>query len=372
MKNSILTGLFVTLCFGISLGQKKTNQLFQLSDPLATKETQALFFNLGKLSQTNVMIGHQDDMAYGVGWRGIKDKSDIKDVSGSYPAVFGWDISKIGKELNIDSVPFVSIRQWIAKAYGMNCVNTISWHEDNPVTKNNAWDPTSAVAAIIPGGKFHDYYKSRLDEVAGFLGSLKSDKGEMIPVIFRPFHEHSGGWFWWGKGNCTANDFISLWRFTVDYLRKEKGLHNLIVSFSTDVFNSPEEFLSFYPGDEYVDMLGFDDYQSVKSYDGVETLAKRLRMIVKIAESKGKIPAMTETGLESVPMADWWTNILLKAIKTDEVTKRISYVLVWRNYTTKHHYAPYPGQTSVSDFLKFKTDPLILFQDKMPEIYHLN
>ena len=52
--------------------------------------------------------------------------------------------------------------------------------------------------------------------------------GEVIPLIFRPFHEMSGSWFWWGGANCEAKDYISLWKETVELLRDKHNLHNLL------------------------------------------------------------------------------------------------------------------------------------------------
>lgn len=49
-------------------------------------------------------------------------------------------------------------------------------------------------------------------------------EGELIPVIFRPYHEHNGDWFWWGKGVNSEEDYIKLWQFTVEYLRDEKDV----------------------------------------------------------------------------------------------------------------------------------------------------
>ena len=71
----------------------KTNDI--LVDTLATAETIALFKNLQQISQTGVLFGHQDDLAYGVGWWAEPSRSDVKEVCGDYPAVYGWDLGDI-------------------------------------------------------------------------------------------------------------------------------------------------------------------------------------------------------------------------------------------------------------------------------------
>src|SRR5690606_16727078 len=194
-----------------------------------TDKTRALYANLLTISNHGFLFGHQDDDAYGVNWRGDRKRSDVKDITGSYPAVHGWDI---GKDLkltqNIDSVPYKNMLKWIRQTYKRGGINTISWHWDNPVTKGSSWDKTPAVKEILPGGSAHSVFTEQLDQLARFFKKCKS------PVIFRPWHEHNGDWFWWGRGNCTEEEYIQLWQFTVKYLRDEQNIHNLIYAFSPD------------------------------------------------------------------------------------------------------------------------------------------
>src|ERR1700733_5341736 len=65
------------------------------ADKKATKETINLYHNLKKLAGRGILFGHQDDLAYGVGWKYIPGKSDIKEVTGDYPAVYGWELGRI-------------------------------------------------------------------------------------------------------------------------------------------------------------------------------------------------------------------------------------------------------------------------------------
>jgi mannan endo-1,4-beta-mannosidase len=334
------------------------------ADKNATKETVSLFANLGKLAQKGFMFGHQDDLAYGVEWRYKDGKSDVQDVTGDYPAVYGWDlggIERINNENNIDGVPFKKMKQFIKQGYERGGVITISWHADSPLgTQKGSWDTThGTVRSILPGGSNHTLFKSWLDKVAGFIGSLKGNKGEAIPVLFRPYHEFTGNWFWWCRNACTDFEFKTLWRFTAFYLQQEKKLHNLLLVYNTsDNWKTKEEFLERYPGDDVVDMLSFDTYQ----YDDpqkndwfVKNTNSLLRMVGEVAAEKDKLFALAETGYEAVPYASWWTETLLKAIGDN----KISYVLIWRNHglanwnKKMHYYAPYKGQVSETDFIKF-------------------
>ena len=335
-------------------------------DKDVSSETKALFINLKNVSKTGILFGHQDDLAYGVYWKEEQDRSDVKEASGAYPAVFGWDVSKLGQsQYNIDSVKFEKMKGWIIQAYKMGGVNTISWHMDNPVTKGDSWDKTPAVYSILPGGENHTWYTQKLDLFADFLSDLKV--GDVfVPIIFRPYHEHTGDWFWWGRGNCNSEEFIALWQFTVKYLRDEKGIHHLLYAYSTDQFKSENDYLEFYPGDDYVDILAYDDYWNVVTPAGRPELIRQLKTIVNLSRERGKVAALSETGYETIPDEDWWTTVLLPGLTSDNTASQIAYVLLWRNGRPDHHYAPYDGHTSAADFKKFKDDPRMIFFDEIP------
>ena len=348
------------------------------TDKNASHPTKALFDNLKKISKEKILFGHQDDLAYGVGWDDWhKNRSDVKDVCGKYPAVFGWDMSKLGNTTyNIDSVDFNQMKGWMKEVYNMGGINTISWHFDNFASGGDAWDikdSLRAVASILPGGENHEAYKIKLNHFADFVNDLEVGTlfKEQVPIIFRPFHEHTGSWFWWGADFCTPEEYKSLWRFTVTYLRDEKGLNNILYAYSPDIFKDEAHYLECYPGDEWVDILGLDDYHDVGLSGHIEHLTERLRTVVKLAEEKDKVAALTETGFESIPQATWWTDKLLDGIKRDTLARKIAWVLVWRNDRPDHHYAPYPQHISAANFVKFSEDPIMLFEDELPELYKL-
>ncbi|MFL5581279.1 MAG: glycoside hydrolase family 26 protein [Gemmatimonadaceae bacterium] len=354
-------------------------------DSRATSETRALFHNLRALARTGVMFGHQDDLAYGVTWSAEPGRSDVKETAGSYPAVYGWDVSGLEREsgANIDGVEFARLRAWILEGYRRGGVITVSWHMDNPVSGGNAWDTTRAVAAILPGGARHAEYRRWLDRFGAFARSLRgpgrTGDTTLVPVVFRPFHENSGGWFWWGRGRATPEEYRALWRYSVHYVRDTLGVHNLLWAYSPNGTgdSTRARVVETYPGDEYVDVIGLDQYfqpPRAGAPDPAEALARLLRVTVEEAEARGKIPALTETGLETVPDSLWWTGTLRRAIAADPVGRRIAWALVWRNANRArerrlHFYAPYPGHPSAADFRRFRDDPLVLFEDELPDLY---
>jgi mannan endo-1,4-beta-mannosidase len=345
-------------------------------DRQATKETKALFHNMGKLAKNHTLFGHQHATEYGHGWQGDENRSDVKSVTGSHPAVIGVDFSGFsGRSPEAIEKAKEEVRKNVVDTYNRGGVTTAAWHFSNPVSGGGFYwvDTVSlpAVKYIIPGGEAHEQYKEILDGIGEWAHSVRGADGKLAPVIFRPFHEFDGGWFWWGKPYASREEFISLWCFTVSYLRDSLDVHNFIYAFSPDnKFNTEAEFLERYPGDEWVDMVGMDNYGDFgRDRYAVDTAAMKLKIVSDYARKAGKLAAFTETGLESIPDTTWWTNTLLRAMRLHDMD--LSYVLVWRNdvRSPTHYYAPYPGHISVPNFMQFYNDPNTLFEKDLKNIY---
>ena len=345
-------------------------------DPDATRATKKLFKNLKKLSRKHTLFAHQHATEYGHGWQGEEDKSDVKSVTGSHPAMIGVDFSGFsGRSEEAIAKAKKDLRKNVVDTYNRGGITTVAWHFSNPVSGGGFYwrDSVSlpAVRYIIPGGEAHEQYKEILKGIGEWAHSIEGDDGALVPIIFRPFHEFDGDWFWWGKSHSTKEEFVALWRFTVSYLRDSMDVHNFLYAFSPDNrFNTEEEFLDRYPGDEWVDMVGMDNYADMgrDRYD-IEDAAKKLKIVSDYARKAKKLAAFTETGLESIPDSTWWTQTLLKTMKTGKM--RLAYVLVWRNdiRSPTHYYAPYPGHASVPDFLEFYNDPYTLFEKDLKRVY---
>ena len=360
----MVSGLFFILFTSFAIAQDDLP-----ADKRATKETVNLYHNLKKSLNKGFLFGHQDDLAYGVGWKYVPGKSDVKEVTGDYPAVYGWELGRIeiDNPVNIDSVPFDKMKQFIRDGYARGGVITISWHLNNPLTGGSAWQPAEGtVASILPGGAKNSLYKEWLDKVALFLSDLKGPHGEPIPIVLRLFHELNGNWFWWGGKNCTADEMKQLWHFTIAYLRDEKNLHNLLYAYNTDRFTTETAYLEKYPGDEWIDITGFDIYQGnsiKKNEDFIAEFDRTLSLLETIAKKRNKIPALTEFGYNGLPDSLWWTHTFLKAM----TGHKIAYVMAWRNAGFKkngsaEYYVPYPGQASADDFRNFYKAVETLFQ----------
>jgi mannan endo-1,4-beta-mannosidase len=388
MKQAALLSWFLMIlaCAGCSARKEISNQSLidapapqgALIDTAATTETKALFYNLKRFSKAHTLFGHQHATEYGHGWSGDADRSDVKSVTGSHPAVIGVDFSGFsGNTAEEVERAKASVQKTVADTYNRGGVTTVAWHFSNPVSGGGFYwkDSVSlpAVRYIIPGGEAHETYKKILQGIGRWANSTKGADGNVVPMIFRPFHEFDGGWFWWGAPHCTRDEFISLWRFTVTYLRDSLNVHSFIYAFSPDNrFNSEAEYLERYPGDEWVDMVGMDNYGDM-GRDGykLEAAARKLQIVSDYAVRRGKLAAFTETGLESIPNGNWWNDVLLKVMKGGG--KQLSYVLVWRNdqNSPTHYYAPFPGHSSVPDFIKFYDDPYTLFEKDLSNIYKM-
>ncbi|MDP5199912.1 glycoside hydrolase family 26 protein [Flavobacterium sp. DG2-3] len=351
--------------------------LFAQIDKNATKETKNLYQNLKTISKNHILFGHQHALEYGHGWSNEPNRSDVKSVTGSHPAVVGIDFSDFsGRSIEQIEKAKEVLRKNVIATYERGGITTVSWHFNNPASEGGFyWKDgisTASMSLIKPGGSHHEQYKEILKTIADFAHSVKAKDGKLSPMIFRPFHEFDGDWFWWGKSHASREDFIAVWQFTVSYLKETLGVHNFIYAFSPDNrFNSETEYLERYPGDEFVDMLGMDDYGDFGrdgKYD-LEAGIRKLKIFSDLAIKKKKLAAFTETGLESIPNENWWTEVLLKTLKSENL--ELAYVLVWRNdaVSPTHYYAPFPGQVSESDFLKFYNDPFTLFEKDIKNIY---
>lgn len=351
--------------------------LFAQVDKNATSETINLYNNLKEISKKNILFGHQHALEYGHGWSNENDRSDVKSVTGSHPAVIGIDFSGFSDQSK-DEVEKTKevLRKNVVATYERGGITTVSWHFINPASGGGFyWKDSISVPAmslIKAGGSHHEQYKEILKTIADFAHSVKGKNGTLAPMIFRPYHEFDGDWFWWGKKYTSREDFIAVWQFTVSYLKDTLGVHNFIYAFSPDNrFNSETEYLERYPGDDFVDLFGMDDYGDF-GRDGKYDLkagAKKLKIISDTAIKKDKLAAFTETGLESITNKTWWTETLLKTLKSENL--QLAYVLVWRNDASSptHYYAPFPEQISVPDFIKFYNNSFTLFENNLENIY---
>ncbi len=329
---------------------------------------------LQALQQKGYMAGHQDDPFYGVTWSGIEDpqrpelgKSDVLATVGDYPAVMGFDLGGIemGDEKNLDSVPFTRIHDELIAHHKRGGIVTISWHPRNPLTGGTAWDVTDStvVASVLPGGSQFEKFQLWMKRVGDFLLTLKTEDGKPVPIIFRPWHENNGSWFWWGQKLCSDNEFHGLWDLLQDELKTRK-LNNLLWSYSPNLDGkwTEERFIARYPGNDRVTLIGEDSYQWGTEQDFKTQLTADLAFLSDFAKKNGKLLAITECGMKNMPDSTWYTRVLKPIM--DQYP--ISYFLLWRNYK-EEYFAPSPELPCATDFKKLYEAENTLFLKDIQE-----
>lgn len=366
MKKLLMTAMVAAAIVGCSTQKTETEKT----------GAQLLMERLDTLGQKGIMFGHQDDPFYGLTWEYQNDSSDVKNVCGDYPAIMGFELGGIemGDEKSLDSVPFTRITQEIINHYNRGGIITISWHPRNPVTtidgggpagqkfpEGTAWDvsDSAVVKKILPGGEYHEKFQTWMQRLSDFLATLKTADGKKIPIMFRPWHENSGSWFWWGEKLCTVDEYKALWNMLQDKLKAD-GFDNLVWSYSPGMEENltAERLLVRYPGDDRVDMLGLDGYQwnPAEKDKFIERGKQNLSVLCQVAKEHNLIPALTECGLKNLTEPTWWTSTLLPTVEGFP----ISYLLVWRNYK-EEWFGPSPAKPDAPYFKEFYANEKTLF-----------
>jgi mannan endo-1,4-beta-mannosidase len=198
------------------------------------------------------------------------DLQSFQDRTGHAMALAGFDYFLGGRA----SGPAVVNRAVIA-AWKQGSLVTISAHCDNPMRAGGGGlrdKPIDLRQLLGPEGEVHQRWMKTLDIMADGLQELR-DQG--VVVLWRPFHEMNGGWFWWGKSDPAV--FHQVWKQMFDHYAKVRKLDNLIWVYGP---NHGEKTAAYYAGDRYVDVVGFDAYtdfvdrEHIKGYDEIAALPK--------------------------------------------------------------------------------------------------
>jgi len=352
-----------------------------LVDEAATAETRALFLNLRMRSQGGALFGHTNANVTGInedgtGWFLDEGKCDVHAITGKFPALYGFEITSLSKGWAPGNGYMVPK---IREAYGQGAVITVAWYCENPFTSesNNAG---CLIEQLLPGGSGHRALIAQLDLIADNLGNLNDKEGASIPIIFRPWRQGNGDYFWWGRMRCTAEEYKRLFRFTVTYLRDVRRVRNFLYAYSAgDHTDDFEQYMERYPGDEYVDVLGLDSYGNGGA-DHHCNLLSNLKEMVRYAESKAKVAALSEvgfkegeasSGLHHCRETEWLRANLVRPIKEHPVASRIAYIAFWKNeaYCPTHYHLPYAGSPHAECLAELSDDPFLVFGDRAEGVY---
>ena len=377
----------------VQLGQLALPGRAALTDAKATPETAKLFAYLKGIAQSDkVLYGHQNELHKKVA-KNLPGASDTEDMVGDHAAVMGLDsLALTGNELALtddEKARGVTLSEKLAGIYipaaKKGAILTMSMHLPNfaEVAKRpkingkydfSGYSPNnlegSVVQRILPGGDLNEVYRAYLDMVAEFDGKLQAAD---VPLIFRPFHENNGSWFWWGASSCTPSEYKNIFRYTVEYLRDVKGLHNMLYAYSPGgPLVDEADYLSRYPGDAFIDVIGFDMYHRdpAKEDMWMEGFAQTMQVVADFAKKRDKVAAVTECGMlygnsalvvKGNTRLDWWNEAMARIAPQD-----MAYFLTWSNFDDTNFDQPYMvekkrGQELINGFIDFYNKPESVF-----------
>ena len=193
------------------------------------------------------------------------EMATIKKVTGKFPAVVGLDMSAYSPTSVANGTNPVSVDNAIT-AWEDGAIVTMCWHWTGPsgyVKKGANWyssfykESSSINLDKAMNGKDDAALEAIKSDIRAIAEDMLPLKEADVPVIWRPLHEAAGGWFWWG--DCDAESYIALYRLIYQIFTEEYELNNLIW-----LWNGQSE--EWYPGDDVVDILGWDIYAGEKVY----------------------------------------------------------------------------------------------------------
>ena len=354
------------------------------STPFDTREA-VLTFLKKCAHEGNILFGKHNDLTRGMGednriWtydiqsdREELTRSDTYRITGQFPAVLGMDVYEPldrGRKGEIRSM-IDGIKIFAGK---MNGLVTLSYHMANPYwyaegKRGDTYRYVStdsihrnAVKEILevdgpvelyPGVTVKQFYDMKLNQAIDIMLAMTFENGKQIPLMVRLFHEASCPWFWWGTGYCTNEESIALYRYTAD--RMKEKCDNLIFIYGPDrnwdTMNADDKFMDRYPGDAYVDIIGYDDYH-INSDTSLASAINRLRLLSDYAKKHDKVAVLAESGrmggLGLTP--NWFTDYLYKATTAEGVS--ISYILLWHSWSSRNDSGvmfPYKNDSPEAD-----------------------
>jgi beta-mannanase len=343
----------------------KNQGIYSPIDNNATQETQNLYTNIASIANSSKFIfGQEFPLSFQLNSLDYNlNTSDCKDVTGDHPGVYGIDPhymlykTAAQKQLHIDEAKH---------AYANGSIVTIDFHQqsktDHKIYYNDistSTDKSLMYDIVNDKNGSRTWFFNEIDQV---INIINNDLG--FPVVFRPFHEMDGDWFWWGTKatNHSAQLYIDFYRLTVDHIKSKSNL----VLFGW----TPNEKINtnYYPGDAYVDVVGIDAYNQ-----NATTLKTNLINLSNFASNHNKVAVLSETGkgnyVNDAPT--FWTSTVLKAIEDGGSEIRIGWVLAWFNapWDTSQSKLYIPNSNSSTqvkdDFKSFYNSSSTLFQSEV-------
>jgi len=318
---------FLSVLLTVLLGMSSTfaQPTFEPVNPNATKEAKKLLKYLYKIRGAHIISGHHN-----YPHRLTDYTARLTEITGEVPALWGSDLSLLRGDTR-QNVIEEAIRQ-----HQKGSIVTIMWHAGRP------HDPflygwKSSVQAeftdeqwqelTTPGTEMNGQWQEKVDNMAFWLRKLQEAK---VPVLWRPYHEMNGIWFWWGdrKGE---EGFAKLWKMLYERLTHHHKINNLIWVWNANAPRDRENdeayaYELYYPGHQYVDVLAADVYHN-------DYRQSHHDQLLELGE--GRLIALGEVGgvptpetLQDQPMWAWfmiWTDWVDKANTPEKVRALYQY-----------------------------------------------
>jgi len=323
----------------------------KLINPNADRNARRLMAYLCDIYGTRVLTGQQ------IGVVATPEIDVIFETTGKYPAVYGFDFMNYTPSRtergSVCSDTDIAIDWWNAGG-----IVTFCWHWNAPkdlidIPPERSWDRgfyTEATTFSIGKAMNDDEseeFKLLIRDIDVIAVQLAKLQAAGVPVLWRPLHEASGGWFWWGAEG--AEPCIRLWRLLYDRLTNVHGLNNLIW-----VWNG--QHADWYPGDEYVDIIGEDIYPPNHCYD---SQLERFNAAQAYTDAN-KIIALSENG--AIPDPD--AMIADGAVWAWNCTWYGGFVC--KEEQGRYEYSG--EHTELEQFKKFYSHPLTITRDELPDL----
>jgi len=276
----------------------------------------------GKILSGQHCYSHETDKFY--------DK--VNEITGKYPAIWGSDFYWSNGEVD----PGYNLVKEVIEKYKDGAIITLMWHVGKPTDdapfrwKESVQDKITDKEwkdLVTPGTKIHQRWLAQVDALVIHLKVLQENN---IPILWRPYHEMNGVWFWWGNKKGEGG-FVKLWKLFYGRLVNHHKLNNLIWVWNA---NAPRDipkdeafdYKEFYPGHDYVDILATDvyhfDYEQ-KDYEQLLALAEGRPIAL------GEVGQLPKTNiLEAQPKWSWfmvWSAWLLTANLEERVKEVYHY-----------------------------------------------
>jgi mannan endo-1,4-beta-mannosidase len=326
MKDLYLKYLFF-VCLVLLVSGCSTVQKVLPVNKKASKEAKDLLKYLYQINGKKTLYGMHNIIG------GMSKTTDsIYRTTGDYPAIWGGDFGFADENHDIDNIKYRPLLvPEIKKQYARGAIIVMSYHQANPFLG----EPTPFKGGIIsqltdaqwkelltPGTPLYKKWTAQMDLIAVYFKELQEAK---IPVIFRPYHEMNGAWFWWGhrKGD---DGFKALWHQLYDYYTNYHHLNNILWAWTPD--KPWADVADYYPNDNTVDILGCDIYP-MKDSTIVYPQEWYDRML-KLAN--GKPLALTENSVlpseETLKNQPWvwmmsWGKMIYNINTSEEINERL-------------------------------------------------